>query len=168
MTDLIELVFALLTGEMPWQILALSGLLVAGYYMANFLVTAEPELRRALTAGLFAMAGAGLGALSVWLFPGQYLHAAWLRWLNLLIGPIAGGLFMVGLDHILRSRLPGAAGAAPDQSAAPPRAAKGKGKVRAKSQAPARKLPPPGDRELFARGFLFCLAVAAIRFVFGE
>jgi hypothetical protein len=171
MEDLIEILFALLVGDIPWQLVVLGGVLVAGYYAAGFVMTAEPELRRGLLVGGFAVLGAGVGALSVWMFPGHYFHALWLRWLNLLVSPIAGGLFMVGLDHLLRPRLaPGAAPAVP-ATPLPEAVAAGKGKARRKPKAGAKPprvpLPPPTDGQLFARGFLFCLAFALVRFVWG-
>ena len=78
-----------------------------------------------------------------------------------------------GLDHLLRPRLapgtvpPEAAKPKPAEPAKPKPARKGRQGAKGTDDPPREPLPPPTDGQLFARGFLFCLAFAAVRFVWG-
>lgn len=52
----------------------------------------------------YALYGAVLGAVSLWLFPAPYLEADWLKWANLLVSPVAAGALMSLLGAWRRQR----------------------------------------------------------------
>lgn len=58
----------------------------------------RPERVSAELAALgYALCGAVVGGLSLWLFPALFITGPWLRIANLLLTPILAGLFMGGL-----------------------------------------------------------------------
>lgn len=52
----------------------------------------------------YAVYGAVLGGVSLWLFPAPYLEAEWLKWANLLLSPLMAGALMSLLGAWRRQR----------------------------------------------------------------
>ena len=164
--ELFGLVFELLFQLVIGPLLELLGVILQGIAKVLGLTIEAPTrgggTRGALKTAAFALFGAGIGALSLWAFPRIFLEASWLRWANMIASPVAGGLLMIGMEHLLRPGRPGPAASTSDRLKA-----QNAGKLRGLTSE-IRALPRPSDVELFFRGFSFCLAFSIVRFVWGR
>jgi len=109
MEVLFEILFQILVGilevcaELLLQVVGEALVEWIGHGIKRILGRHGPADSRLAALG-YGLAGATAGGVSLWLVPALFIKAGWLRVANLLLTPLAAGLFMAWMGRLRRRR----------------------------------------------------------------